>query len=396
MNNHSTFTVTDLFQSTFDATPEFFSRAPGRIEVLGNHTDYNDGLVISSALNCGTLFAGKRRSDSRVRVFSNEFNETTEFNLDTIGTATGQWPDYLKGVAQTLQTNGYEISGLDAVLTSSVPTASGLSSSASLEVGFAMLIRTASELTIDDLDIAQLCRSAENNYVGMSCGILDQYSSVFGKADHLIQLDCRTLRHEYIPIDSSACTLVICNTGVKHNLVESEYNTRHNECMAAAEQLKTYLNKDITALRDVSPDELESQRKNLPDNLYRRAKHIVGENDRVKRLADCLRNNRPQDMPEIFRASHESSRVNFENSCPKLDILVDLAYSQSGILGARLTGGGFGGCTLSIVPSENAAELTNYITRTYKEKTGQTIQTHEFRVADGAASWSSNDSMPDL
>mgnify|MGYP006284761499 CR=1 FL=1 len=383
--------ITDLFKSVFCATPEYASSAPGRVEILGNHTDYNDGLVISSALSCGTLFAGKPRSDSVVRVFSNEFNQTTEFSLDHIGAPTGHWSDYLKGVAQAFQDRNISLSGLDAVLNSSVPTASGLSSSASLEVGFAMLMQAGSDVTIPPLDIARLCRNAENNYVGMSCGILDQYSSVFGKAGHLIKLDCRSLSHEYIPFDSSAYTLVISNTGVKHNLVESEYNTRHNECMDAAEILNKQLDKHIAALRDVSPEELETQKKNLPDKLYRRAKHITGENHRVERLADCLKKNRIQDMPGIFRASHESSRVNFENSCNELDILVDLAYSNTAILGARLTGGGFGGCTLSIVPSENAAEFTDYITRGYKEKTGKTIQTHEFHVADGAASWSIHD-----
>ena len=352
--------------------------APGRVELLGNHTDYNEGVVLSAAIDRGVTLAGERTGSSRVTLYSATLGLTQEADASALSpSAEHEWTNYLLGVLDVFQKNGLPVSGFSARIESNLPLGAGLSSSAALEVSTALLLQKLFGLSLDRLTIAKLCRRAENEFVGVNCGLLDQVSSAFGKAGHAIFLDCRSETVETTPFPEGV-ELLITQCGVPHRLSGGEYNERRLQCFDAAARL------GAKALRDVTSAQLEAGKAILPDLSYRRAAHVVGENERVLRGVEFLRNGDVASFGALMFASHESSRHNFENSTPELDTLVEIARELPGVLGSRLTGGGFGGATVTLLERDKAQAVQEALVAKYHERTGNTAHAHLCEIADGA------------
>lgn len=356
--------------------------APGRVEILGNHTDYNQGVVLAAAIDRGLTVAGISRQDDSILFTSKTSGAGIHTSLNSLEPRTeDRWANYPLGVVQHFLNEGYKLTGFDAEVSGDVPAGAGLSSSAAFEVATAGLIMKLHEIRMEPLAIAKLCQRAENEFVGVQSGLLDQATSVFGRADHLVYLDCQSEEVRTIPFPAGN-VLVVAESGVKHNLLRSLYNTRREECAAAAEAI------GVESLREVTPDQLARARSSLDPVLVRRAAHIVGENDRVWRAVDALERADAVEMGALMNASHESSRVNFENSAPELDQLVTIARSLPGVLGSRLTGGGFGGGTVTLVHVAEAEQMVASLRAKYAEVSGHMPAAFVCRIADGAAvSW---------
>ncbi|MEI8233176.1 MAG: galactokinase [Verrucomicrobiota bacterium] len=354
------------------------SYAPGRVELLGNHTDYNDGVVLSAAIDRGVTLTGDRTGSSRITLCDPKLGLTYEADATALAPSKEhEWSNYLLGVVDVFQKNGIAVGGFSAEIQSNLPLGAGLSSSAALEVSTAMLLQKLFGLNLDRLQIAKMCRRAENEFVGVNCGLLDQASSAFGKAGHAIFLDCRAETVETIPFPKGV-ELLITQCGVPHRLSGGEYNERRLQCFDAAARL------GAKALRDVTSAQLEAGKATLPELSYRRAAHVVGENERVLEGIEHLRNGDVCGFGALMFASHESSRHNFENSAPELDALVEIARELPGVLGSRLTGGGFGGATVTLLERDQAAAVKEALVAQYHAKTGNTAIAHLCEIADGA------------
>ncbi len=355
------------------------SRAPGRVELLGNHTDYNEGVVLSAAINYAVTARGKTTAGREASVGSALAEEPVRASLDALAPVEGSsaWANYPLGVAALLQAEGYPLGGFSMQIESDLPAGAGLSSSAALEVATARLLGKLYSLDIAPLALAKLCRRAENEFVGVKCGLLDQVSSVFGKRGQAVYLDCRTEEVDNIPLPPDSALLVF-HCGVAHRLTGGEYNERREQCFAAAEIL------GAKALRDVSGAALERGRTLLLPLIYRRAAHIVGENERVFAGIEALRRGDGRAFGELMFASHESSRTNFENSTPELDALVEIAHGESGVYGSRLSGGGFGGATISLVERTRAGVIAAAMEEKYAARTGNHGKAYLCESADGA------------
>jgi galactokinase len=357
--------------------------APGRVELLGNHTDYNQGVVLAAAIDRRITITGSALNAERIRLTSDlSVDAVVDVSLaDVRPQSEERWANYPLGIVQQFQLRGDTIRGFQAHIAGDVPAGAGLSSSAALEVATAGLLMQLNDLRAEPLEVAKLCQRAENTFVGVQSGLLDQVTSVFGKADQLVYLDCRTEEIRTIPFPAGFA-LVIAETGMKHSLIAGEYNARREQCAAAAAAL------GVTALRDGTPERLEATRASLDPLLFRRAAHIVGEDDRVWRAVAALEAGDIAAVGELMNGSHESSRVNFENSTPELDLLVSIAQSLPGVLGSRLTGGGFGGGTVTLVRLDAAAATVDALRSGYQAKTGHSPAVFICRIADGAAvSW---------
>lgn len=354
--------------------------APGRVELLGNHTDYNDGHVLSAAINHAVLARCSVREGRALTLRSPFAPSAVEASLDALSPRVGdeEWANYPLGVLHFLQEAGHSLTGGDWAFSSDLPAGAGLSSSAALEVATAQLCVKLFDLKIARIDLAKICRRAENEFVGVQCGLLDQVSSVFGKAGHAVHLDCRSEEVETIALPAHV-SLLVFQCGVEHRLVGGEYNERREQCFAAAAIL------GVKALRDVSSAQLTAARDELSDVIFRRASHVVGENERVLAGREDLRAGNAEAFGKLMFASHDSSRLNFENSTPELDALVELARDEPGVFGSRLTGGGFGGATISLVERERAPEIAGSLGKRYAERTGAHGHAYLCESADGAA-----------
>lgn len=335
--------------------------------------------MLAAAIDRGLTVTGASREDRLIRFAATSPRANIEVSLDEFRPQSQQrWANYPLGVVQQFMREGYKLCGFEAEVSGDVPAGAGLSSSAAFEVATAGLLMKLNRLTIDPLKVAKLCQRAENEFVGVNSGLLDQATSVFGRADHLVYLDCQTdeIRTIRFPSDFA---LVISDSGKKHNLLQSKYNTRREECAAAAKAL------GAASLREVSPERLSEARATLDPILYKRAAHIVGENARVWAAVEALRMGDAAAIGGVMNASHESSRMNFENSTTELDALVEVAQALPGVLGSRLTGGGFGGGTVTLVHAAQAHSVGAQIAAGYAERTGHSARPFVCRIADGAA-----------
>jgi galactokinase len=359
------------------------SRAPGRVNLIGEHTDYNDGFVMPAALEFATLTAASQRPDRRLRVYSMIMDETCEFDLDSPPPGpTGEWSDYILGVARMLESSGRNLSGADLIVWSDVPIGAGLSSSAALEVSCAHALLTESGLPFDPIEIAQLCQRAENDFVGMRCGVMDQYISCCGVAGHALLIDCRSLESRNVAI-APDLRLLIANSRVRHQHAGGEYNLRREACEEGVRLLSRYLGP-IQALRDVTPKQLEAKRRKLPDLIYRRCRHIVTENARVLEAERALEAGDFVACGRAMNASHLSMRDDFEITCPEVDMLAGLAQTVKGVYGSRMTGGGFGGCTISLIEASAVEKASQMLTDGYRIGMGRDVDIYVCTPSDGA------------
>jgi galactokinase len=356
--------------------------------LIGEHTDYNDGFVLPMAIDRETCVAAAARPGSRrVRIFSLNLAEHAEFDLDQPGERErGIWLDYIEGVAHALERRGVRLGGADLVISSDVPVGGGLSSSAALEVSTGLALASVSGVEVDRVELALAGQEAEHTYVGAKVGIMDQFIAALGRADHALLIDCRTLETQAIPVDTTETLVVICDTRVKHELSASEYNMRRAECEQGVELLRRAGLANIRALRDVSEADLERYGNVLPDVVGRRCRHVVTENARTLDASAALREGRLEEMGRLMLASHESLRRDYEVSCRELDVLVEIATTSlaDATLGARMTGGGFGGCTVNLVRRDRLENFRETITREYNDATGLTPNIYVSEAGEGA------------
>ena len=331
--------------------------APGRAELLGNHTDYNEGYVLAVAVDHGITLVGSARDDRIIELTSLDIGRKERISLDHLASEkVSNWSRYSLGVVDQFRRNDLPVGGFQAELSGTLPMGAGLSSSAALENATVLFLAKAFGAKLDSLQMAKFSQMAEHDFVGVRCGLLDQITSLSSRSGHATLIDCRSFKIDYVPLDGRV-SLIIANTGVKHSLVEGEYNTRREDCEEAARRL------GVKALRDASSAILEDAHAKLGDRIYRRARHIVGENERVLLGAEALRKGDFKTFGQLMFTSHESSRKNFENSCPELDELVEAAQTIPGVYGARLSGGGFGGATINLVEKAQEENVVRALTR---------------------------------
>ncbi len=360
--------------------------APGRVNLIGEHTDYNGGHVFPCALTIGTYAAARKRADRKLNFYSMNFGEmgVIESSLDDLKPyKEADWTNYPKGVMWAFAGRGMTMDcGLDIVLNGTIPNGSGLSSSASLEVLTGYLLKDLYGFDVTNIGLARIGQYSENNFNGMNCGIMDQFASAMGKKDHAIFLDTADLSYEYAPLALSGAKIVVTNSNVKHSLVNSEYNVRRSECEKALEELQTVV--EIKGLGDLTEEQFEEHKSAIQDEVrVRRAKHAVYENRRTIRAVEALKNQDLKLFGELMNASHVSLRDDYQVSCDEIDVLVEEAWKIEGVIGSRITGGGFGGCTVSIVRDDAVEIFKEKVGAAYQERTGKTADFYVVEIGDG-------------
>jgi galactokinase len=370
------------FKSRFGTGASVY-RAPGRVNLIGEHTDYNEGFVLPAAIGFSCWVGIAPRDDRKLSLYSENFKETRDADLDDLGTrGSGHWWDYPLGVAWALQEAGYRLRGANIYIAGDVPLGAGLSSSAAIEVSTGYALLSAAGCAIDLTKLALLCQGAENNFVGARVGIMDQFVSCHGRAGHALMIDCRSLEYRAVKLPPKV-SLVICNTMVKHKLQAGDYNVRRAECEEAVRKLSAALPR-IRSLRDVNSEELTQNQSLLSETLYRRCRHVISENGRVRKAADLFARGKTEGLREVMSASHQSMRDDYEISCRELDLMVEIAGRQRGVYGARMTGGGFGGCTINFVEVEHAAEFQRRVSTEYEFAIGLRPDIYICEASQGA------------
>ena len=356
------------FQSRYAARPRIF-RAPGRVNLIGEHTDYNDGFVLPMAIDRGTAVAIAARPDRKLRIWSLNLEDSVELDLDRLGPGRrGSWPDYAEGVAAALISRGASLSGADIAVQSDVSIGGGLASSAALEMALASALLAVSGCRMDLLSLALAGQEAEHTHAGIHCGIMDQFVSVHALKDHAILLDCRSLEAKQIPLHLQDYQAVICDSRVRHALASSEYNRRRQDCETGVRLLREAI-PGLRSLRDVSLAEFDAHESGLPEPVRIRCRHVIGENARTLAAADALSRGDLTRMGALMSASHRSLRDHFQVSCPELDLLVETALAQPGVLGSRMTGGGFGGCTVTLVKKNRIDSFREAVSEKFSGRT---------------------------
>lgn len=380
--------VAQRFQKRHGRTPRWIAAAPGRVNLIGEHTDYNDGFVFPMAIERYTVIAADRATGAtthppEVNWHCARTRESASFPLSkpVPNGPPKHWTNYLRGVFAGFQARGLDPGPLEVVMSSTVPLGGGLSSSAALEVATATLLEAVCGRKLDPVEKALLCQQAEHDYAGMPCGIMDQFISTLGKADQLLLLDCRSRKFEWVPMSDPEVAVLIVNTNVKHELTGGEYAERRRQCESAAKALR------VSALRDVTADQLEQARRKLDPVVYRRAQHVIGEIERTIHAAEGVRYSNWPTVGQLMYASHRSLRDDYEVSCAELDAVVDIASDigpAGGVIGCRMTGGGFGGCAVALVQASAVQTIAHRITNEYRKRTNIVPTLFLSRPAAGA------------
>jgi len=372
------------FLDLFGPGPISIARAPGRVNLIGDHTDYNGGYVLPAAIDREVRIAFRPADDARVEIAALDFSEKAASDLKSLDAASvPAWARYPMGVASILQKEGHVLRGMRMALRSNVPIGAGLSSSAAVEAASALAFCHAAKLRIAPEELARICQRAENEFVGMRCGIMDQFVSLLGKSGCALFIDCQTLQHALAPLDDSKAQMVICDTRVKRELTRSPYNQRREECEKALAIIRQHLPSAAT-YHDLNVTLFKAQEHHLPDLLLKRARHVVTENGRVLHAVKVLRAGDLIAFGALMDASHASLRDDFEVSCPELDLLVDVAGRSPGVYGSRMTGAGFGGCTVTLVAPRNAADFAQEAAAEFKAQFGREPAVHMLKASDGA------------
>lgn len=375
--------VREIFKEKYGCEPRLF-RSPGRVNLIGEHTDYNNGFVLPFAIDRETVVAGSLREDSVINIDALDIDEKFSFDLrEPAVNGRGNWIDYVEGVTRCLQKRYQLQHGADLVFSSTVPIGGGLSSSAALEVSIGFALLQLNEVEFEPKELAFAAQEAEHQFVGIRSGIMDQFTAVFGRKDHGLLLDCRSLETKHIPLNIDDGVFVVCDTKVKHELASSEYNSRREECEKGVELLRAKL-PGIKSLRDVSEVNFQNYQDVLPTKIRQRCQHVITENARTLDAAAELEHRNLSRVGELMYLSHESLRDDYEVSCPELDTLVEIAREVEGVYGARMTGGGFGGCTVNLLRKGNEERFKEVIVREYKKKFSIDPGIYIVRPSDGA------------
>ncbi len=377
--------VREQFERIFGTRPQTVVRAPGRVELLGNHTDYNEGFVLPAAISMDVLAAGSLRDDEVVAAYSANFDTLVAFPLSSIEKdQVNTWSNYVRGVLHFLKESGVRLQGVNMAISGNVPVGSGLSSSAAIEMAVGFLMQTLIGFEMSGPDLALIGQRAENEFVGVSTGIMDQFVSRLGRKDHALFLDCRTLGYEQVPLETKAIKIVVCDTMKRRGLVDSEYDQRRAQCEEAARLLSQWI-PNVRALRDVSKEDFELYKDRLPEVIRKRAQHVIYENERVLKSREVLNVGDYDAFARLLDECHESARDLYEVSCAELDTMVEVSRQAPGAMCARLTGAGFGGCTVSLVRDEQVDAFVDTVRAGYAERTGVTPSIYVCTAEDGAS-----------
>ena len=378
-------TLRENFRELFGSDPAAIVRAPGRVDLLGSHTDYNDGFVLPVAVNVDILAAGKLRDDNIIAVYSANFGTCVEFSLDTIEyDNVNTWSNYVRGMVHFLQESGVALRGANIALQGNVPIGSGLSSSAAIEMAAGFLFQVLLDFEMSGVELALIGQKAENKFVGVNTGIMDQFISRLGKKGQALFLDCRSFQYEMLPLDTSAVKIVVCDTMKRRGLVDSEYDLRRSQCEEAVKLLAQWI-PNVKALRDVSSEDFEEHKHKLPEIVKKRAQHVVYENERVFKSREVLCAGDYVEFGKLMNASHDWARDYYEVSCPELEAMTEVGRSAPGSLCCRMAGAGFGGCAVSLVEDVLVVDYFNYVKMEYEKKTALSPSLYVCTAEDGAS-----------
>ncbi len=384
--NDRTQALARAYRERFGNEPDGIAEAPGRVNLIGEHLDYNEGFVLPAAIDRGLQVAFGHRQRREVRAYSLDFDEAQNFALDShTRLESGKWSTHIGGVLSVLRDEGISGPGLNLAISGDVPIGAGLASSAALEVALLGALRSAWEIDVGDRLLATLAQRAENEYVGVQCGIMDQLAVVFGRLDHALLIDCRSTDIEQVPLglETANVELIVVDSGVRRKLSDSAYNRRREECTAALRLLREVISPPPLALRDVSSEDLATHADRLSPDLRARVRHVISEGERVSHAASALRRGALVRFGALMNASHSSLRDDYDVSCPELDSLCELATNAPGVLGARLTGAGFGGCTVNLVRRDAVESFRAGVLERYRAETGLPADCHVCRASDG-------------
>jgi galactokinase len=370
--------IVQVFEENFGEAPQYVVRSPGRVNIIGEHTDYNDGFVFPMAINRAMWIAMRPRTDKMVNVWSADFGQMIEFDLNNLEKGDFQPGEYVKGVAWAMMEAGYVLNGFDGVMGGDVPIGSGLSSSAALELVTARAFSLSSDVEWNPHEMALLGQKAENQWVGMQCGIMDQLISAAGKKDHALFIDCRSLETTAVPLPKGT-VIVVMDTATRHEHAGGEYNTRRQQCEDAAQFF------GAKALRDVALAQFNEKSEQLEDVVMRRARHVITENERTIQAVEAMRNNDAAKLGQLMNESHDSMRDDFEITNSALDVMSEIAQKQESCFGARMTGGGFGGCAVALVGTEDVEQFVAVVGPEYEKQTGNTPQIYICSAEDGTS-----------
>jgi len=373
--------IKNKFEIIFGKNPYLF-RSPGRINLIGEHTDYNDGFVLPAAIDKAAWFAVKENNNREYRFYAQNFNEQFIQKAGTLKPVNVHWANYLLGVVAQFEGNGHPVPGFDCVFGGNIPIGAGMSSSAAVETGVAFALNHIFQFGYSTLELVNLSQQAEHEFAGVYCGIMDQFAAMNGRKGHAIRLDCRSLEYRYVPLNMDDYSFVLVNTGVKHALAASEYNKRRQECAAGIQVLRKY-DDHIRALRDVSRGLIDEHEKDMDAVIYKRCNYVIRENERVNKACDALQNHDPETFGRLMVASHQGLRNEYDVSCHELDRLVDIALETDGVLGARMMGGGFGGCTLNLVMKSQLTEFEEKVICNYKTPKGNRPEIYSVQIDEG-------------
>ncbi len=374
-------TIKNKFKEIFKSDP-LLVRSPGRINLIGEHTDYNDGFVFPAAINKEIHFAVAENNVHKFRFYAFDLDKSFEMNVGDLSKSDTLWANYLLGVAAQFKNAGYTLQGIDCVFGGDIPMGAGLSSSAAIENGFAFALNEIFGFKVSKMNMVKMAQKAEHEYAGVHCGIMDQFASMHGKNNYALKLDCRMLDFEYAALNLEGFSIVLCDTKVKHELASSEYNMRRKECETGVKIVQHYDEK-IIALRDVPLSLLEKHKSEFDPNVYKRCKFVIQENNRVEKAFLALQNNDITTLGTLMYQSHAGLRDDYEVSCKELDILAAYAKESEDVFGARMMGGGFGGCTINIVKQESLQSFSDKITAYYIEKIGVIPEIHTVKITNG-------------
>lgn len=372
--------ITQLFQEKYQQEPLLVS-SPGRINLIGEHTDYNEGFVLPAAINKYIYLGFAKNGSQKCRVYSLDFGEEESFLLKEMKPRKG-WINFVMGVAAQMQSAGHTLEGFDCVFGGDIPIGAGLSSSAALENGVGFGINQLFDLGLSPLELLKFSQQAEHEFAGVKCGIMDMFASMMGKESQAIRLDCRSLDHAYFPIELGEYQLLVCNSMVSHSLAESAYNERREECQEGVNMAKTRF-PDVNSLRDIAPSMLDEIKAQLPAKVYRRCAFVLQENERVLKSCKALADHDLARFGNYLYGSHEGLSVDYEVSCPEMDFLVDFTRDLPYVLGSRMMGGGFGGCTLNLLKKDKKERFIQEITAAYRNRYGKTPEIYEVEVVNG-------------